>query len=124
MPANKFIIKMDPTELVPKSSARIYYYLAFALTLIQGGVIALLWRNLPSVVPLFFTEPWGEARLASKNLLLILPALSLGSILINLILGKYAKDQSPVLVYTLATASLFIVVMVSISMGGILQSIL
>jgi hypothetical protein len=115
---------MNPTELVPKSSARVYYYLAFWVTVLQAGAIALLWRYLPTVVPLFFTVPWGEARLAPKMYLAVLPTLSLVTIVTNLILGKSAKEVSPVLVYTLAIASLFIVVMFSFAVGGIVQSIL
>lgn len=124
MPANKFIIKIDPSELVPKSSARVYYYIAFWITLIQAATIALLWKYLPVVVPLFFTEPWGEARLAPKLYLGIIPLLSIGTLVTNLILGKSAKEESPVLVFTLAISTLFVVVMLSLALGGILQSIL
>lgn len=115
---------MNPTVLVPKTSARIYYYLAFWTAVAQGITIAVLWRQLPKVVPLFFTQPWGEARLAPKIFLLILPLLAIASITTNLILGKWAKEESELLPYTLAVASLLIVIMLTIALAGILQSIL
>lgn len=124
MTSNKFIIKIDPAELVPKTGARIYYYAAFLIIILQGTVLAWIWKYIPKVVPLFFTEPWGEGRLAPKVYLAILPTLALLSIIVNLILGRKAKDESPLLSYTLAVASLVITIMFVIAMAGILQSIL
>lgn len=124
MSVNKFIIKINPADLVPKSGARIYYYAALWITLLQAGAIILLWSKLPRVVPLFFTEPWGEARLAPKLFLTLLPVLSLVSIAVNLIMGKGAKGESQLLSYSLAVSAAAISVMFTISLFGILQSLL
>lgn len=115
---------MNPSELVPKSSARLFYFAAFWITVLQAVVIAWIWKSLPRVVPLFFTEPWGEARLAPKLLLFLIPLLSTISIVVNLVLGLKAKGESPVLSYALAVASLVVAVMFGVAVAGILQSIL
>lgn len=124
MSANKFIIKINPAELVPKSGARLYYYAALWIVVIQAAVIAVLWKKIPTVVPLFFTEPWGEARLAPKLYLGILPTLSLLSTIVNLILGRATKGESQLLSYTLAVSSTVVAIMFAISLFGILQSLL
>ena len=123
MSSNKFIIKMQPGELVPKSSARIFYYMAFWVTVLQAATVGFLWKYIPRVVPLFFTQPWGEARLAPKLFIFLIPLLSLASIVVNLILGKKSKDESEVLSYALAVASLVMAIMFAIAIAGILQSI-
>jgi O-antigen/teichoic acid export membrane protein len=124
MSAKKFIIRIDPSDLVPKSSAKLYYYGAFWVAVIQAGVIAGMWKYIPKVVPLFFTEPWGEARLAPKMFLILLPMLTLAAIVTNLIVGRRAREESPLLSYALAVASLLVAVMFAISLWGILQSLL
>lgn len=124
MSTNKFIIKLDTGELVPKTAARLFYYGAFWLTVLQAAAISFLWNYIPRVVPLFFTEPWGEARIAPKVFLFILPALSFLSLALNLILGKASKEVSRLLSYSLAVSTLIVVIMFSISLAGILQSLL
>lgn len=121
---NRFIISVDPTTLVPKSSARIYYYITFWIIVLQSAVIAFLWRSLPRVVPLFFTEPWGEARLAPRLFIWLIPVLSFLTLVINLTLGRWSKNESAVLSYTLAVSTLVVVTMLSIGLYGIAQSIL
>ena len=41
------------------------------------------YNNLPPVVPLFYSRPWGESQLAKTYLLFLLPFLTLLFILIN-----------------------------------------
>lgn len=124
MSTRKFIIKLDAGELVPKTAARLFYYGAFWLTVIQAAAITALWSRIPRVVPLFFTEPWGEARLAPKIFLFLLPILSFLSLAVNLILGRGSREVSLLLSYSLAVSTFIIVIMFSISLGGILQSLI
>lgn len=123
-PSKKFIIKINAGELVPKSSARVFYLLAIFIIFFQTLTIVWLWNKLPRVVPIFFTQPWGEARLAPKLYLALFPGLSLVIGIINLVLSRGAKDESPLLPYTLAVATMVVTAMLAIGLGGILQSIL
>jgi len=83
-----------------------------------------LWRSLPRVVPLFFTKPWGEARLAEKPLLLLLPSLGFLIVVVNLILGRMSRNMTKLLAYTAAGATLLINLMLAIAIFGIIQSVL
>ncbi|KKU88344.1 MAG: hypothetical protein UY18_C0015G0002 [Microgenomates group bacterium GW2011_GWF2_47_9] len=120
----KFIIPIDPAELVPNNQYRKYYSLSILIILGMVGATALLWRSLPRVVPLFFTKPWGEARLAEKPLLLLLPSLGFLIVVVNLILGRMSRNMTKLLAYTAAGATLLINLMLAIAIFGIIQSVL
>jgi len=120
----KFIIPIDPAELVPNNQYRKYYSLSILIILGMVGATALLWRSLPRVVPLFFTKPWGEARLAETPLLLLLPSLGFLIVVVNLILGRMSRNMTKLLAYTAAGATLLINLMLAIAIFGIIQSVL
>lgn len=120
---NKFRINIDPQSLVPTSQTRVYYVSSVVLVLLMIGVITVSLRFLPRTVPLFFTEPWGEARLVPKLWLYLLPLLSLATLLVNLVIARAVKDED-LLSKTLAISSLVVVCMLLISIVGILQSLL
>lgn len=124
MQTNKFIIKIDPSVLVPKNALKKYYLIALAMVVLMIIVIVGFWQFLPMSVPLFFTEPWGEARLAPKIFLFLLPISGFLVIVVNLILAKIAKDEAKLLTEVLVIGAMMIEVMLAISLIGIIQSVI
>lgn len=119
-----FSIRETAEILVPDRFGRTNYFIAFLLIIIMLGMIAGLLRNIPSVVPMFFTLPWGEARLAPKIMLYFLPLVSFTFLLINLGLGRLSAKLSPLLPRVLAVSTSVVTFMMLISLLGILQSLI
>jgi len=120
---NKFRINIDPQALVPSSSNRIYYLVSIIVIAIMFVAIGLVYRYLPRVVPLYFTEPWGEARLAPRISLFALPGMASVVTIINLVLGRVYKDEQ-VLPTTLSVANMMVAIMFLIGVFGIAQSVI
>ncbi|MFH2019478.1 MAG: hypothetical protein ABII80_02595 [bacterium] len=123
MQTKKFIIKIDPSLLVPSNVLRKYYLLAIGMAVAMLLIIVGFWKHLPMSVPLFFTAPWGEARLAPKIFLLLLPISGFLVIVVNLILAKIAQDEAKLLTEVLVIGAMMIEVMLTISLIGIVQSV-
>lgn len=119
-----FNIRETAETLVPDQMGRTSYYIALLMITLMVGIITLLMSGLPKLVPLFFSLPWGESRLAPKGLLYLLPGISTVFLVINLGLGKIASKLSPLLPRILAVASAVIAGMMVISLGGIIQSLM
>lgn len=111
-------------ELVSDNSSRNFYVVSVSLVVLMSLVIVGIWSKLPSQLPLFFTYPWGEARLAPKILLAILPGLTAFFILINILLGRYYHNYPVLISRILASVSMVIAIMMSLAMYGILQAVL
>jgi hypothetical protein len=62
---------------------------AMVLIVIQLGLIAFAWWRLPPQIPLYYSLPYGFARLAPKLLILMLPGLSLATWLAYLLFFKF-----------------------------------
>lgn len=123
MTEHKFRINISTDQFTPSSYTRNYYYITMIITLVMAiSVIALL-PYLPKTVPLFYTQPWGEGRLAPKTYLLLLPAISVLFTIINLAIGRSVKDEM-VLSRTIAAGNLLMTILLSISLLGIVQSII
>ena len=125
MQERKFRIKIDPTELVPERRERRYYGLSAILIalMLLIGLLVLFAELLPSQIPLYFSLPWGEARLASRFQLLRIPLMGLLFMIINLLVARTARGEA-VLSIVLAVATLVINVMLLVSLLGIIQSVL
>lgn len=70
-------------------TSRVHSFLIILSFLFLGASILLLslkFAGLPPEVPLFYSRPWGEERLAQKVWLWLLPGLSLVFLSTNLIL--------------------------------------
>ena len=85
--------------------------------LIGGVVLMMYWKTIPPSIPLWYSRPWGEDRLASPYFL-ILPLLSAGLIyFINLtIISKVSKDHpmfARILLLTSVATSLIAVMIVT-----------
>jgi hypothetical protein len=72
-----------------------FYPLLFSVLsiVIQATTISFYLPQLPPVVPLYYSRPWGTSQLTGPYSLFILPAFCLGGLLINsalvvLLLGK------------------------------------
>ncbi len=40
------------------------------------GMWGIFYQQLPPVVPMFYSLPWGEAQLATKEMMLLIPGLA------------------------------------------------
>lgn len=109
--------------LVPDRIGRVSYSVGLILVLLMIGAIVALWSKLPPRVPLYFSLPWGEIRLANKLLLLELPGLGLLLMGLNIAIGKIVGKLSQLLPRVLSMGSAVVVFMLSVSLVGILQSI-
>lgn len=58
--------------------------------IVVGIVVILIERtNLPQKVPLFYSRPWGNEQLVSKDFLFIIPLFSLIILLINYLISRF-----------------------------------
>jgi hypothetical protein len=119
-----FSIRETAETLVPDKMARTGYSIALGMILVMAVAITGLISRLPSVVPLYFTLPWGEARLAAKVMLYLLPLLSLVFLVINLAVSRLVKHLSTLLPRVLAVATAVVTAMMMISLLGIIQSLI
>jgi len=71
-------------------------------------ILVLVWQKLPPVVPLWFSQPWGEERLAYPAWLFVLPFSGLAFYLVNLILATYLTRDYPIFTRILFLTSLLI----------------
>ena len=120
---HKFRINISTEQFTPSSQTKKYYLISLVLIVLMVGVILFLLPYLPKQVPLFFTEPWGEARLSPKIYLLLLPGLATAFMIINLALARSVKDEA-VLSKTVAAGNLLIAILLAVSLIGIIQSII
>lgn len=118
-----FSIRETAEILVPDKLGRSSYLTSLALVLVMFLLITLMIGRLPPSVPLYFTLPWGESRLAPKLMLYILPIITLILIVFNLGLGRLSDKLSPLLPRVLAVSTSIIAGMMLISILGIMQSL-
>lgn len=71
--------------------------LGVLLVIIQLITLILNFQSLPHEVPLFYSLPWGEKRLADVKLLFILPLLSFIVLVINSLVAKKLYDKERLL---------------------------
>lgn len=119
-----FNIRETAETLVPDKVGRISYLIALSLAALMSLVITLLKHKLPLTVPLYFTFPWGEARLVPQIMLYLLPGTNLLLVIINLVLGRIAGKLSPLLPKVLSVGVAVIATMLTISLLGIIQSLI
>ncbi len=120
----KFSIRETAEILVPDSLGRSSYLLAILIIVVMLMLISGLLVKLPTVVPLYFTLPWGESRLTSKLMLYLLPLSSFLFLILNLGLGRLSVKLSPLLPRILAVATTVVASMMMISLLGIIQSLI
>jgi hypothetical protein len=119
-----FNIRETAETLVPDKVGRVSYAAALLITITMTLIIALLKSKLPLTIPLYFTYPWGEARLAPQMMLYLLPTTSLMLVIFNLGLGRIAGKLSPLLSRVLSVSTAVVAAMLIISLIGIVQSLI
>ena len=84
VPNGNFLIKQIPKEKT------IFWSIIFYLFLFVGSLIFTIikFASLPPKIPLFYSKPWGQERLANREFIWLLPAILLLLILINTVLAK------------------------------------
>ena len=92
---------------------------SFVISLILVMLILFLPNFLPNKLPLFYSLRWGESQLASKEQFLILPAISLGITLVNLLIIRQLHSQQVLLkqilqITTLLCSLILVVTLVKI----------
>lgn len=119
-----FSIRETAETLVPDKFGRTSYLLGLAIILLMIATTTLLLGKLPQLVPLYFTLPWGEARLAPKYALYLLPGIAVLFLIFNLALGNISNKLSPLLPRVLAVSSAVVSGMMLIALLGIAQSLI
>lgn len=69
------------------------FWLNSLLIIAELGAILLEKNILPTLVPLFYSRPWGKEQLASPNNLFIIPLSSFLLLLFNLAVGKLLQKK-------------------------------
>jgi hypothetical protein len=119
-----FNIRETAETLVPDKVGRVSYAIALLMALAMAIIITLLKSRLPLTIPLYFTFPWGEARLAPQIMLYLLPATNLILGIFNLGLGRIVGRLSPLLPKVLSVSTMVVAGMLTISLIGIIQSLI
>ena len=120
---NIFNIRETAEILVPDKTSRISYVYAILLVVVVSVLISMFLGKLPPEIPLYFTQPWGESRLAPKQMLYLLPFIAFVFLVINLMFARTIRHLSPLLPRVLAVSTLVITLMLSIALFGIAQSL-
>jgi|GEM_PF-1016863 len=119
-----FSITATAEILVPDELGRASYLATFGILIIMVAVIGAVYSRLPQNIPLYFSLPWGEARLAPKIMFMTLPVIAIVMSILNLILGRISTKLSPLLPRVLAVTSAVISGMILLATIGIIQSLL
>ncbi len=119
-----FNIKETAEQLVPDQLGRSSYLIALLLVVVMLATTGAIYTRIPSNIPLYFTLPWGESRLAAKLSILILPTTTIVVVAANIMLGRVVSKLSPLLPRSLAIASLVVAAMMTVAIFGIVQSLI
>lgn len=84
-----------------------FFFCVFAI-LGQIALIAVTWEKLPPKLPLFYLREWGNAMLADRLAIWILPAISLLTFTINYSLAFFALRGNFFLMRVLVVSSFVI----------------
>lgn len=76
--------------------------------LFLSSLILVSWGKLPPELPLFYARPWGEPILAKPIFLWILPAISLGVLLVNFAINNLMGDERKFLSKVLVVFALLV----------------
>lgn len=62
--------------------------------LLQSSIILFAWSKLPPLIPLFYSLPWGERLLASREFIWLVPILFSFFVVFNFaVVFKWLKDD-------------------------------
>ena len=118
-----FNIKETAETLVPDKLGRTSYLIGLIITMVMVAVIAFLYNRLPRSIPLYYSLPWGESRVARRIMIYLLPLSAMGFFVLNLVLGLIESKLSPLLPRVLAVAPAVMASMCLMALLFIIQSI-
>lgn len=118
-----FSITATAEILVPDKLGRTSYLISLGLIITMIALIGGVYSRLPESIPLYFSLPWGEARLAPRIMFMTLPGISLLLSMLNLLLGRMSSKLSPILPRVLAVTSAVVSAMILLATLGIIQSL-
>lgn len=119
-----FSIRATAEILVPDKLGRTSYVVSLVIILLTYSVIGGLLSKLPPTVPLYYSLPWGEARLVPKLFLFALPTMAMIILIFNLALGRFSQKISPLLPKVLSVTTAVVASMLAVSLLGIVQSLI
>lgn len=85
-----------------------FFILTVSAILLQLVLIGFSWKNLPPLVPLFYSKPWSNDILAKPIFLWILPGFSVLILVLNSFLSIMVSGENKFLNRIFAFASLFV----------------
>jgi hypothetical protein len=71
-------------------------------------IITWVWQKFPPYIPLWYSKPWGQDRLASPISLFLLPISTLLIYLTNVITAFYMRHKHPIYARILLLTSLLV----------------
>lgn len=98
--------------------SKIFFLGGFILTATEAGLLFWLQGKFPPEVPLFYSLPWGQARLADPRWLWTLPTLSVVVLILNLI-GSHLSSTN-VLTRILSSTAFVVTLLAFISLGKVI----
>lgn len=94
--------------------------LLIAADVVMAAVFAWVYRFLPEQLPIFYSKPWGEAQIADKWYIFLLPLLMHGIYFLNNALTKKYFSDAPQLRSLMNYANAFFI----LSFTGVFLKIL
>ncbi len=116
---DKDSLLLNQSDLIKKS-----YRISWIILGIDLLIIGLLWNSLPTKIPLWYSLPWGESRLANKALLSLLPIIGLLFSWFNLSLGYLLDKEDEFLNKIMAIVSVVESMWLTFIMFGIILVII
>lgn len=95
-----------------------------ALLVLSAVFIALFYKALPPVLPLFNQLPWGEDRLGTKMQILFVPGIAFGTFFCNVVLARFLYATTPLVARVASITSALIAVLGFIFLVRTLQFVL
>lgn len=80
-----------------RQDAVTFWATSFSIIVSLIIISLLLIPDLPSQLPLFYSQPWGDNQLAAKSSFILLPAIIILTVLINTIIAWHLHYSQTVL---------------------------
>ncbi len=95
MPSNPLLLGLSTLGRFwqEKTNSRLFRW-NILFIILQIVLLILKFNDLPSLVPLFYSEPWGESQLVSAPLLFLLPLLSIIVAVTNSLLAVFLLNSA------------------------------
>ncbi len=108
------------TSIFSQSQVYIPIRIFFVILLAIFVLLGIKFRNLPPVVPLYYSLPWGDEQLVSSYYLFILPSSLILLFILNYLVSKFITSTEILLVQILMWATTFSAVLSFVSLVNII----